>query len=51
MQGNKMALCVVVNINLCLAERSVAMVIVTILPLGTYRTYSDPFVTDDMERI
>ncbi len=30
MQGNvsSMALCVVVNINLCLAERSVAMVIV-----------------------
>lgn len=40
MQGNvsQMALCAVVNINLCLAERGVAMAIVTVLSPGNIKT-------------
>lgn len=40
MQGNvsQMALCAVVNINLCLAEWGVAMAIVTVLAPGNIKT-------------
>lgn len=47
----KTALCVVLNISLSLAEKSVTMVIVTILSLVTQWTYSDSFVTDYTEGI
>lgn len=46
-----MALYVAVNTNMYLAEMGVAMAIVPILPLGTLRTYSDLFATDNVERI
>lgn len=58
MQGNvsQMALCAVVNINLCLAERGVAMAIVTVLSPGNIKTTFRLFffcvlVTDSMERL
>lgn len=53
----KWPLCAVVNFNLCLAERGVAMAIVTVLSPGNIKTtfrlsfFFFLFVTDSMERL
>lgn len=50
---SQMALCAVVNINLYLAERGVAMAIVTVLSPGKIKTASRLFflATDGIERL